>query len=143
MVPDFDQNGNLPPGVYTVTVEEVIWRFGGSGSLRRRRLTEGLLEFCASVEGVAVEIYINGSYVTRKLSPRDVDLMVIFPPNFDMDGPQGNWLERQIIRGRKRGLHIFAYRQRKQKQKIREMMARWTGDRLGNPKGILRMEMKG
>jgi len=37
-LPDFNSGGDLPPGVYGVTLEEVVRRFGG-GSPQREKVT--------------------------------------------------------------------------------------------------------
>lgn len=78
MIPDFDEHGNLPPGTYAVRLSEVIKRFG-SGSPKRHLLTKRLREFLVWLEGIAVGVYIDGSYVTRKLAPGDVDLALLLP----------------------------------------------------------------
>ena len=39
-IPDFDENGNLPPGVYEVSLEDIRIRFTRTD--RRKKLFEGL-----------------------------------------------------------------------------------------------------
>lgn len=39
MLPDFDDSGNLPPGVDNVTWDEIVERFGWTS--RRRELLDG------------------------------------------------------------------------------------------------------
>jgi len=40
MLPDFDRDGNLPPGVHEAQWDEIVRRFGWTS--RRRKLLEGL-----------------------------------------------------------------------------------------------------
>lgn len=72
MIPEFDSNGNLPPGVHFCTWEEFVERFG---------TTELRLRFIRGLK-IAMEqlwkagcrtIYINGSFVTSKEDPNDFD----------------------------------------------------------------------
>lgn len=81
-IPDFDEHGCLPPGTYTVTINDVVNRFGGSKSLKRSQLAKNLKLFYNFVRYHATDIYIDGSYVTQKLSPSDIDMFVIFPLEF-------------------------------------------------------------
>lgn len=37
VIPDFDESGNLPPGIHEATWEEVVERYGGN-TLRKRLL---------------------------------------------------------------------------------------------------------
>jgi hypothetical protein len=96
MIPQFTGEGLLPPGVYETNLEELEEKMGWSR--KRRGLLEGLeetLELTAS-RGV-VRVYLDGSFVTDKDRPNDVDgcydlaedvsaedlrrLAPIFPPN--------------------------------------------------------------
>jgi hypothetical protein len=71
-IPRFDANGNLPPGVHKATVRQVVRRFGWNG--RRRRVCAGLEEALANLVGAGVErVWIDGSFVTAKELPNDVD----------------------------------------------------------------------
>ncbi len=72
MIPPFNADGLLPPGVYWSGWDELSDRFGGNPW--RRRLISGLraaLENLASA-GCRV-VYINGSFVTSKGLPNDYD----------------------------------------------------------------------
>jgi hypothetical protein len=72
MIPDFDENGNLPPGVHFCEWEEFVERFGTNE--RRLRLIEGLQIAMEQLKAAGCRtIYINGSFVTIKANPRDFD----------------------------------------------------------------------
>ncbi|MEG4532330.1 DUF6932 family protein [Microcoleus sp. D2_18a_D3] len=72
MIPEFDENGNLPPGVHFCEWEEFVERFG-SNELRLR-LMRGLRMAMEQLKaGGCRTIYINGSFVTIKPDPGDFD----------------------------------------------------------------------
>ena len=71
-IPDFDQWGNLPPGVYFCTWDEFIDRF--QTNLHRARLIQGLIKAMIILKTAGCRtIYINGSFVTQKPKPNDFD----------------------------------------------------------------------
>lgn len=73
MIPDLDDSGLLPAGVYKTTLEEIRDRFGRRNAIRRR-LFRGLKEALRNLQAAGVRrVYINGSFVTDKSSPNDVD----------------------------------------------------------------------
>ncbi len=72
MIPEFDENGNLPPGVHFCEWEEFLERFGDND--RRLYLIQGLrLAMEQLKEAGCRTIYINGSFTTIKPNPRDFD----------------------------------------------------------------------
>ena len=78
MVPAFDNNGNLPPGVHNMEWGPFVARFGGNS--HRKRLIAGLLEGLRSLRRAGCQrVYIDGSFVTDKEMvwhqvPSDFDL---------------------------------------------------------------------
>ena len=72
MIPEFVENGNLPPGTYGATWQEVVNRFGGNA--HRRRLLSGMKIALQSLKGAGCQrVYIDGSFVTDKELPNDFD----------------------------------------------------------------------
>jgi len=72
VIPEFDENGNLPPGVYFCEWEEFVDRFGTSDL--RLRLMRGLRMAMEQLKAAGCRtIYINGSFVTSKPEPGDFD----------------------------------------------------------------------
>lgn len=72
MIPEFDENGNLPPGIHAATWEEIAQRYAGSS--RRRELLAGLERALLSLRDAGCRIaYLDGSFVTTKDSPGDFD----------------------------------------------------------------------
>jgi hypothetical protein len=77
MLPDFDDHGNLPPGIHRATIEEVAERFGQGSSIRRLEMRE-LADFAARARRAgARRLLVNGSFVTAKRSPNDVDVVLL------------------------------------------------------------------
>jgi hypothetical protein len=72
MLPQFDENGNLPPGIHWTTWAEVVARFGSSS--RRQELLNGLHDALRLLRDAGCKaVYVNGSFVTTKDVPRDFD----------------------------------------------------------------------
>ncbi|HEY9848533.1 MAG TPA: hypothetical protein V6D28_03675 [Leptolyngbyaceae cyanobacterium] len=72
MIPEFDENGNLPPGIHFCEWEEFKERFGTN--LTRQRMINGLELAMTQLKAAGCRtIYIDGSFVTSKLTPGDFD----------------------------------------------------------------------
>jgi hypothetical protein len=66
MLPDFDEFGNLPPGIHPAAIEEVVQRFG-AGSPERDVEGRELLQFIAWARRAGVRrLVLDGSFVTAK-----------------------------------------------------------------------------
>jgi hypothetical protein len=138
MIPEFDENGNLPPGIHNTNLSEVEKRFGGSQSRKRSLLIKSLKQFVNAVKRYADEIYIDGSFITSKTSPGDVDILVIFPAKLISD--QQFLININILRNRlKSDLHVFTFFLGFNEAEMDKMMEWFTHDRDGNPKGIIRL----
>ncbi len=89
MIPPFRDDGYLPNGLFVASETEVVFRFGGSG--RRRRLILRLRRWIELARQVgAMRLLIDGSFVTAKAAPHDVDAVVLLPPNFEQQIEVGN-----------------------------------------------------
>ncbi|KOR34024.1 MULTISPECIES: DUF6932 family protein [Planktothricoides] len=70
MIPEFDENGKLPPGVHFCDWQEFVERFGTNHT--RRRMIAGLQLAMTQLTAAGCRtIYINGSFVTIKPNPQD------------------------------------------------------------------------
>ena len=86
VLPELTIDGELPPGVHAADWPEFISRFGGS-SPRRLWLAGRLrtiLELAAT-GGRLCRIFVWGSFVTAKPSPRDVDILLIMNGGFEVE----------------------------------------------------------
>ncbi|NUM77757.1 hypothetical protein HUU40_25625 [candidate division KSB1 bacterium] len=84
-LPNFNNQGELPEGVHSATIDEVIARFG-VGTAERQAATAKLLEIyhIATSTGKLDRLVIFGSYVTTKPVPNDIDVVLILSDDFDL-----------------------------------------------------------
>jgi len=85
MIPEFNVDGNLPEGIYSVSEEEFLDRFT-THSARRKWLGERFKEILslAKSTGKTERIFVWGSYVTAKESPNDVDMLLVMSEDFQL-----------------------------------------------------------
>lgn len=79
-IPDLTEHGLLPDGVHDATLTEIEARFGSAND-RRRELFSKLSSFCRVLAGLpfANELFADGSFVTDKPSPGDIDAVLETP----------------------------------------------------------------
>ncbi len=95
MIPVLNDDGYLPPGIYSATLEEISARFGQESELRQVQMQSlRWLVDLARRAGVR-KIVVNGSFVTDKLEPNDVDCVLLLGPGF----PQELAAESELIAG--------------------------------------------
>jgi predicted nucleotidyltransferase len=89
--PDFNENGDLPVGIYSATLQEVLEHFG-KGSLQRRLVAGRLTKIyrLAKSTNQLLRFIIYGSFVTGKPNPNDVDIFLVMDDNFDKSHFQSN-----------------------------------------------------
>jgi hypothetical protein len=72
VIPLFQSDGNLPPGVHSAEWPEVVARFGFN--LHRRRLLSGLHRVLGKLAAAGCgTAYLDGSFVSEKQVPSDFD----------------------------------------------------------------------
>jgi len=104
--PEFDNNGDLPAGIYQATIIEVLQHFGTS-TLQRRIVARRLerIYSLARSTGQLARFIIFGSFVTEKPDPNDVDIFMLMEDTFDANNVTGeaaiifNHLEAQNAEG--------------------------------------------
>jgi hypothetical protein len=82
LIPDLNELGYLPPGVHIASLDEVIARFG-VGNEQRQAQAESLrwlLPVCR--QGGIARMLINGSFVTARDEPMDVDIALLQGPTY-------------------------------------------------------------
>jgi hypothetical protein len=85
LIPPFDDDGFLPPGLHPASLQEVAERFGQVSELRRVQMESiGWMHDAAKRAG-ALRLVINGSFVTEVDEPNDVDCAVLIGPDFPSD----------------------------------------------------------
>ena len=95
MLPAFDEFGLLPPGIHKCTVSELIERFGSGSEERIVEMSE-LSQFieAARIAG-ARRLLVNGSFVTNKLAPNDVDVVIL--PSASSPGPMKRLDDDELV----------------------------------------------
>ena len=85
MIPPCNEDGYLPPGIHPAGLEEIATRFGQESELRRAQM-ESLRWLVELARGAGAErIVVNGSFVTDKLEPNDVDCVLLIGADFPRD----------------------------------------------------------
>jgi Family of unknown function (DUF6932) len=85
MIPAFNDDGYLPAGVHPATLDEIAARFGLEPELRRVQM-ESLRWLVDLAKRVGVQrVIVNGSFVTDKWEPNDIDCVLLRGPSFPLD----------------------------------------------------------
>jgi hypothetical protein len=72
LIPPFQPDGLLPPGVHWADVSEIQSRFGHSP--HRYQLFQGFLQAVKELKKAGCQaVFLDGSFVTAKASPNDYD----------------------------------------------------------------------
>src|SRR5688572_22249569 len=88
-IPSFRADGYLPEGLYLASEAEVLFRFG-TATRRRRRLALRMRRWIELTRGVGGQrLLIDGSFVTAKGEPNDVDAVLLLPPDFQEQIEEG------------------------------------------------------
>jgi hypothetical protein len=89
-LPAFNEEGNLPPGVYRATLAEVLERFG-QGAVQRRAVADRLnrIHQLALSTGQLARFVVFGSFVTAKAKPNDVDIVLLMEDTFNLAAVTG------------------------------------------------------
>ncbi len=109
-IPPIGVDGYLPEGVYICSEADVIFRFGSS-SRHRRRLAIRVRRWIELGRQVgATRLLVDGSFVTAKVAPQDVDTVILLPQDFsrqlEQDHPPALELEEMLLT--RRPEEIFA-----------------------------------
>ena len=82
MIPDFDANGNLPPvGLIRPTIQEFEGRFVNTNAEKvLKEIYKGYKIYCNHLISlrIASTQWVDGSYITAKPNPKDIDLVIHF-----------------------------------------------------------------
>ncbi len=90
MFPNFNENGDLPVGIYVSTLEQVVEHFG-TQNLRRRGIARRLVRIynLAAGTGELKRFVIFGSFITDKVVPNDIDIFLLMNDSFDPSAVTG------------------------------------------------------
>jgi hypothetical protein len=85
-IPGLDDAGLLPPGVYDCTLDEVRGCFGVFQTTDRRPKRYNKLQALVRevwATGLVAQIIVDGSFVTAKPDPNDIDLILVLNAGHD------------------------------------------------------------
>jgi hypothetical protein len=85
MIPPFDQQGYLPPGVHGATMEEVAALFGQGTEVRQAQVESLYWLLDVARKAGVRRIIIDGSFTTRAREPNDVDCVLLIDSSFPLD----------------------------------------------------------
>lgn len=73
MIPDFNEDGNLPAGIHPATLAEIEEKF--ASNLKRKGHFERLLLLIDDLKAIGCKIiYIDGSFISKRALPGDIDI---------------------------------------------------------------------
>lgn len=142
MVPSFRDDGYLPEGLYMATEAEVVFRFG-SGTPRRRRLILRLRRWLdLSRRTRSRRFLIDGSFVTTRDEPNDIDAVVLLADDFQQQISEGldAALELEDMLLTRRPEEIFAAEDTRDWNDWVEFFSR-TREADGRRKGLLEVQL--
>ena len=141
-IPPFRSDGYLPEGLYVASEAEVTFRFGAS-SPRRRRLALRLRRLIELVRQVGGQrLLLDGSFVTAKEQPNDIDAVILLPADFEQQVEQGveSALELEEMLLTRRPEEIFAAEDEADWNDWVEFFSR-TREADGRRKGLVEIEL--
>jgi hypothetical protein len=142
MIPDFRDDGYLPEGLHLATEAEITFRFG-SATTQRRRLALRFRRWIELLRSVgARRLFVDGSFVTAKPRPNDVDAVVWLPDDFRDRVSRGDVdaVERETMLLTRRPEEIFAAEDRRDWEEWVKFFSR-TRESDGRRKGIVEVEL--
>ena len=142
MIPDFRDDGYLPEGLHAATGAEIIFRFG-TDTPRRKRLAIRLRRWIELSRAVSAKrFFVNGSFVTTKFEPDDVDAVVWLPGDFAqrVSGGQSEALELESMLLTRHPEEIFAAEDRDDWEEWVEFFSQ-TREADGRRKGVVEVEL--
>jgi hypothetical protein len=85
VIPEFDDNGYLPPGIHPATLAEIEARFGSDPEIRRAEMQSLHWLIDLARRAAVKRIVLNGSFVAGRYEPNDVDCALLIDAEFLKD----------------------------------------------------------
>jgi len=135
MIPEFNKYGNLPGGIYKSSITCIENKFGISSEKRILLFNnyQIFLELLSPFKKNIKRIILDGSFVTSKESPGDIDCIVIIENNFRFT-PE---IVKKLCDSKKLyNIHLFMFEE-KNIGSYRKILNFFSKDRDLKPKGIV------
>jgi hypothetical protein len=83
MISDFNKHGNLPAGIYRASIDDIEKRFGLNSKKRISLFStfNNFLELIIPFKTNIKQIILDGSFVTTKENPGDIDCIILIKDN--------------------------------------------------------------
>lgn len=144
-IPEFDANGNLPPGIYHVSIADIERRF--TWTPRRLQLFKGLKNALANLSAAGVEkVWIDGGFITNDPYPNDVDGCWEYKPGIKIDKLDKvflDWNPPRVAMKKKYGVDFFVKGMLLADAGLDPVEDYFQEDREGNAKGIVVVDIGG
>jgi hypothetical protein len=144
-IPAPNKDGLLPEGIHDCTLGEIEARFGSfQGTDHRPRLWAALRAFLRELKaaGLGSALLVNGSFVTAKPAPEDIDLILVLPAGHDLSRDlspaEYNVLSSQRVR-RRHKLDLLVTRADSDQYRRYLSLFQQVGLEPSKTKGILRI----
>jgi len=88
-IPALNEDGFLPDGIFECTIDEISERFGSfQRTDKRPNLFKGLLSYYNELKSANIgkHLIVNGSFVTTKDEPNDIDVLLILKDDVELSG---------------------------------------------------------
>lgn len=106
-IPKLQGNTELPPGEHLTSLHEIEQVYGLSTD-QRKTLMKGLLNAVSNLEAAGIRtIWINGSFVTSKKEPNDIDGCWEYNPSVNINILDPVFLGERDEMKKKYGLDFF------------------------------------
>src|SRR5437899_48187 len=137
--PEFNEHGDLPIGIYTATLDEVLHHFG---TTTRRAVIARRLERIyrlAHSTGHLARFIVFGSFTTAKPEPNDVDIFLLMEDSFDVRhvSPEARLVFDHTAAQNLLGASVFWIRRAAALGGEEATITHWQIKRDGNKRGIL------
>lgn len=156
MIPSFDSNGNLPSGHIEPNIQEFEDRFVRefTASITREGIFNSYILYCRRILSLAVGIkqWVDGSYITSKINPNDVDLVTHFDAtkvneqtSMELDELLDNPTVKKQYQCDVYAIFVFPQNSPDKYEFYQEQINYWSDwfghDRQRNPKGIVEFSL--
>ncbi|WP_138495927.1 DUF6932 family protein [Paenibacillus pinistramenti] len=161
MIQQFLSNGNLTPGIHTYKLDEFKQQFVADfkTSSRRPIIYNNFTIWIEQLLNVLPPrfVWLDGSFLTTKVDPNDIDLVVFYYPE-DIQNPEQANLIKELIQNESRKFNCdsylcysFEHWNSEQlaaisQRNLKIMQTYWMGqfgfDRSRNPKGMVQIEQQ-
>jgi hypothetical protein len=135
MIPNHNKWGCLPPGIHRATLKEFSDRFGASTTERRELMANflQLLRLLERQKSHVLRVLVDGSFVTSRPSPGDMDIIIILARDFDYDTPEA--IRLRSVKA-DLNIHLFSLSEENPGE-IRRLVSFFGHDRDQRPRGLV------